>query len=101
MESPCLFLPCMPVILSVFAELPEKCSKVDQPEKNVITEQTLWILLKPMAYSSLWAIIFQQNDFKLPDVANNAGKVRKLAQLFFFLKYVFRVPGPTTNTWHQ
>ena len=54
-----------------------------------------------MAYSSLWAIIFQQNDFKLPDVANNAGKVRKLAQLFFFLKYVFRVPGPTTNRWHQ
>ena len=43
--------------------------------KSVITEQKLLILLKPRAYLSFWATIFQESDFKLTDVANN---VRKL-----------------------
>ena len=86
--------------------------------KIVITVQQLWILLKPKAYSSFWALIFQNGDFKLPDVANNVRKLDRYLifsysslapnaefyvtytpkktistiKLFFFLKYVFPVP---------
>ena len=34
--SPCLFLPCVPVILSVFSQFREKCSKLEQPSKILI-----------------------------------------------------------------
>ena len=36
MGSPCLFSPCMPVILSAFSQLRAKCSKLKQSTKFVI-----------------------------------------------------------------
>ena len=79
--SPCLFLPCMPVILSAFCWVARETFETLSTGKIVITVQQLWILLKPRAYSSFWAIIFQNGDFKLPDVANN---VRKLDRYLIF-----------------
>ena len=81
MGSPCLFLPCMPSILSAFCWVAPEMFETLSTGKIVITVQQLWILLKPRAYSSFWAIIFQNGDFKLSDVANN---VRKLDRYLSF-----------------
>ena len=75
MGSPCLFLPCMPVILSVFCWVAREMFETWSTGKILITEQKLWILLKPRAYSSFWAVMFQWSDFKLTDVANNVKKL--------------------------
>ena len=64
-----LFLPCMRIILTVFCWVAREMFETWSTGKIVITEQKLWILVKPRAYSSLWAIIFQWRDFKLTDVA--------------------------------
>ena len=81
MGSPCLFLPCMPSILSAFCWVAREMFETLSTGKIVITVQQLWILLKPRAYSSFWAIILQNGDFKLSDVANN---VRKLDRYLSF-----------------
>ena len=72
MGSPCLLLPSMPVILSVFCWVVQETWSA---WKIVITEQKIWILHKPRAYSSSWTIIFQQSDLKLTDIANNVSKL--------------------------
>jgi len=40
MGSPCLFSLCTPVILSVFAELRKKCSKVKQRGRTFLYENS-------------------------------------------------------------
>ena len=120
----------MPFILSVlffFLELREKRLKLDQAEKLLLNSKIYWILLKTWAYLFVWDKLFQWSDFKLLELAKKCKQIgpqyhhltlsvwlhmqfllhlyinttTSTGQLFFSLKYVFRVPNTIKRRAHR
>ena len=68
--SPCLFLPCVPVTLSVFSQLHVKCSKLKHCQKFLFYSEKYKIYLtKTLSlFLIFWALYFKLDNLKLPNV---------------------------------